>query len=250
MYIDAIDRSALLCRQLPMMQGMGKVYTAALLLATVYCMVRTCSETLFLQSLYYDSCYMHVMQIASGTGALLITPANVRYVASFIHSSATVNESSICIGTGLSNERLLTVPIASAAELDVHTSIKVTVGQNPTGPNTRDHDPHFGITDGVNTNRFSTWDADNYPTYPPCRPENAIHEDRRISSGIRAPAQYTFLFTPFNRFGACYTAQNEGYTNSGQFNTQLAVTRGLSFHVDRHGGTETYCFHYFLIEFL
>ena len=54
---------------------------------------------------------------------ILITPGNVRYLANFIHSGATIDSRSIRFGRGRGFEKLIQVPIAAAGELDAHASI-------------------------------------------------------------------------------------------------------------------------------
>ena len=190
------------------------------------------------------------MQPLSKSDGILITPGDVRYLASFIHSSGTVQERAISFGAGTAYyDLLLKVPLASAGELDPHTSIRITVGYDAPGAGV-DHDPKIGITDGVNHNNiFHIVDVSNYPSLPPCFPLDATH-DNKLVSGVPVPSQVTFLFEPFNKYGACYTAQNGGYVNTGTFNAQLDLSHGVSLIVQRDDPPETYRFYYFLVEIL
>ena len=193
-----------------------------------------------------------LLQPISRSEGLLITPDNVRYLASFIDSSAVINQLSIHLNPGSLNERLIEVPLVPAGEFDSHTSIRITVGFDSSGPNTpgRDHDPRFGITDGTNINEIATLDTSNYPSLPPCKPQHATSPNNLVSASTPAPGVVTFLFTPFHRYGACYTAQEGGYTNVGSFNTQLDLSKGINFIVRRNDGLEQYDFYYFLIELM
>ena len=77
-------------------------------------------------TLIFFSCSQ--LSVQSHRVAILITLGNVRYLANFIHSGATIDSRSIRFGSGTANEKLLQVPIAAAGELDAHASIRVTVG--------------------------------------------------------------------------------------------------------------------------
>ena len=140
------------------------------------------------------------------------------------------------------------MPLVPAGEFDYRTSIHITVGFDPAGANTRDHDPQFGLTDGTNTNIFQVPDSGNYPNHAPCNPLAATISNNLVSGSTPAPGVVTFLFTPFHRYGACYTAQEGGYTNVASFNTQLDLSKSINFLVRRSDGAEQYDFYYFLIE--
>ena len=176
--------------------------------------------------------------------SILITPGNVRYLTNVIHSSATINSQSICFTTGTANEKLLQVPIAAAGELDAHTSIRVTVGLTPV---IGDSDPAIGISDGVNVNRFHIVDTSNYATYPPCYvpATEGSDENNRVTTR-RVSSQFTILFSPFYKYGACSSAQDGGYLNVGTFNKQVNPTNGLSLVIQRSNALEQYQFNYFL----
>ena len=182
-----------------------------------------------------------------------MSPNNIRYLASYLHSSGTVRDNSIDFASGSPNDRLLEIPISSPGEFNQHSTIRVTVGLDASGPNTRDYNPRFGITDGTKVNRFGINDAAfDYKTsrnVESCGMLDGTDGNNHITPGTPAPAEYVFIFTPFYKYGACKTAQTGGYVNVGTFNTQLDLNKGIVFHVDRdvHGG-EYYKYYYFLIE--
>ena len=178
--------------------------------------------------------------------SILITPGNVRYLASFIRSGATMGSQSIRFGRGTTREKLLQVPIAAAGELDAHASIRVTVGLTPVSG---DSDPVIGISDGVNANKFIIVDTNNYRNHAPCHVIEATYENTRVTTR-RVSSQFTFLFSPFYKYGACSSAQDGGYLNVGTFNNQVDPTNGLNLVIYRSGGNEQYRFRYFLIEIL
>ena len=199
----------------------------------------------------YNACgntYFFLLQptVSAKSLSILITPGNVRYLADFIASSATIDSRSIRFGNGTAYEKLLQVPIAAAGELDAHASIRVTVGLTPV---IGDSDPRVGISDGVNVNKFYIADTSNYAAYPPCGIEDGSDEDRRVTTR-RVSSQFTFLFSPFYKYGACSSAQDGGYLNVATFNKQVDLTNGLSLVVYRHDAGEQYKFSYFLVETL
>ena len=192
--------------------------------------------------------YFFLLQltVSAKSQSILITPGNVRYLANFIASSATIDSRSIRFSRGAANEKLLQVPIAAAGELDAHASIRITVGLTPA---IGDSDPSIGISDGINVNRFYIVDSNNYPTSPPCYVVDGSHENNLVSTRRVSP-QYTFLFSPFHKYGACSSAQDGGYLNVGTFNKQVDPTKGLSLVLYRHSAPEQYKFSYFLVETL
>ena len=177
--------------------------------------------------------------------SILITPGNVRYLANFI-GNATIDSRSIRFGSGTTHEKLLQVPIAAAGELDAHASIRVTVGLTPVSG---DSDPRIGISDGVNVNRFVIVDTANYAALPPCYVLDGTRENNLVTTRT-VSSQFTFLFSPFYKYGACSSAQDGGYLNVGTFNKQVDTTNGLNLVVYRHNGYENYQFRYFLVEML
>ena len=178
--------------------------------------------------------------------SILITPGNVRYLTNIIASSATIDNQSICFSRGTAREKILQVPIAAAGELDAHASIRVTVGLTPV---TGDSDPHIGISDGVNVNQFYIVDTGNYDGSAPCGIDDGSQENKLVTTRRVSP-QFTFLFSPFYKYGACSSAQDGGYLNVGTFNQQVDPTNGLSLVIQRADAPEQYQFNYFLIEIL
>ena len=179
--------------------------------------------------------------------SILVTPGNVRYLTNFINSGVTIDSRSIRFGSGTANEKLLQVPIAAAGELDAHASIRVTVGLTPVSG---DSDPRIGISDGVNVNRFRIVDTGNYGSGPPCHVLEGSYENSRRVTTRRVSSQFTFLFSPFYKYGECSSAQDGGYLNVGTFNKQVDPTTGLNLVIQRAGALEQYQFNYFLIEIL
>ena len=110
-----------------------------------------------------------------------------------------------------------------AGELDVDATIRIAVGIEPPNPATTDRDAKVGLSDGVDVNNYQLVDQSNYANFPPCNPCDAAQDDNRVPSDSPVPHQYTLIFKPYDRYGACYTAQEGGYVNTATLNKQLTV---------------------------
>ena len=175
-----------------------------------------------------------------------LTSDNIRYHASYLHSSADIQDRVIHFGSGALHDKLLEIPIG---QIDFHATIVITVGLVKSHLNTpTDFDPRIGISDGTNDNLMLIVDKGNYPGSPPCYPYPGSHDDARVSSGTEAPSMFKLTFTPFYKYGACETAQEGGYINTGRFNTQLDTSKPLYLRMYRFDAVEQYYFNYFDVE--
>ena len=75
------------------------------------------------------------------------------------------------------------------------------------------------------------------------------HDNNRVTTR-RIPSQFTFLFSPFYKYGAYSSGQDGGYLNVGTFKKQVDPTNGLNLVVYRNHAAENYQFRFFLIEIL
>ena len=96
-------------------------------------------------------------------------------------------------------------------------------------------------------NEFIIRDTGNYGNHPPCHVLDGSHENNHVTTRRVSP-QFTFLFSPFYKYGACSSAQDGGYLNVGTFNNQVDPTTGLSLLIQRTDALEQYQFNYFLIK--
>ena len=178
---------------------------------------------------------------------MLLTPDNIRYFASYLHSSVDIQDRVIHVGPGSLNEKLLEVPLG---EIDPRATIIITVGLDKSHPNTpgTDSDINVGISDGTTDNTQYIVDANNYGSLPPCRPINAEHDDVLVSSGTPVPAIVKLIFTPFYKYGACETAQEGGYINTMTFNDQIDTSKPLFLRWFRDNAGEEYFVHFFDVE--
>lgn len=181
--------------------------------------------------------------------SILISPDTVRYYASFIHSTASINNLTIQFsGTGgIGHEELLCIPLTTAGELTPQSLIRITVGTNPPAA---DNDPKVGISDGINSNQFLLIEDASSSTIiaNPCDVVNGLQTGRSGPVGSPVAGGYTLLFDPAHQFGSCMS--NNGFATNGRFNSRVDASKGLSLVVHRDDPTEQYVFHYFLIEFL
>ena len=190
-----------------------------------------------------------LQQPFSSPKSILISPDTVRYYASFIHSTASINNLTIQFSgaSGIGHEELLRIPLTTAGELTPQSLIRITVGTNPPAA---DNDPKVGISDGINSNQFLLIEDASSSTIiaNPCDVVNGLQTGRSGPVGNPVAGGYTLLFDPAHQFGSCMS--NNGFATNGRFNSRVDASKGLSLVVHRDDPTEQYVFHYFLVEFL
>ena len=180
---------------------------------------------------------------------IFVTPYNVRYLATYLHPNADIQGRVIHFGHGTtSQEKLLEIPLGEVDQSRL--TIIITVGLGKSHPNTpgTDSDLDVGISDGTNQNLMRISDKDNYSSLPPCRPIDGTHDDFRVSTGTTVSSTLKLTFIPFYRYGACETAQEGGYINTGTFNSFLNTNKPLFLHLSRDEATEEYFIHYLRVE--
>ena len=178
---------------------------------------------------------------------MLLTPDNIRYFASYSHSSVNTEGRVIHVGPVPISELLLEVPLG---EIDPRATIIITVALDKSHPNTpgTDSDILVGISDGTTDNTQIMHDIANYPL-PPCFPLNGEHDNTSVFPGTPVPAIFKLIFTPFYKYTACETAQEGGYINTGTFNDQIDTSKPLSlrWYSDNDAGEE-YFVHFLDVE--
>ena len=186
------------------------------------------------------------------TETILITPRYAQEHATVIGSYTTFETRSIYIGSGGQDaDTRLQVPIVPAGRFSANTSatIKITAALN--GPMLNqpsvDRDPQISITDGRIMNEYQFHDINNYPGLSPCLALSASGTQKTLSTGP-VPDQFTFLFKPAEKFGACSTAQNGGFANVATFNNQLDLSLGISLRLRMNQAHEDIRYYYFLVE--
>jgi len=186
------------------------------------------------------------------TETILITPGYAQEHATVIGSSTTFGTRSIYIGSGgWAADTRLQIPIVPAGRFSANASItvKITAALDGSMLNQQsvDRDPQISITDGRVMNEYEIRDINNYPNVPPCRALSASGTQKTLPTGP-VPDQFTFLFKPAERFGACSTAQNSGFINVDTFNNQLDLSLGISLRLRMEDAHEDFRYYYFLVE--
>ena len=182
---------------------------------------------------------------------IFITPRYAQKHATFNSTVVSFNDTSIYFGPYSIGGKLLEVPLISAQRFARNESIAIQITATMNGGMLNsgiDRDPIVGVTDGNTTNLFVIPDITNYPNYP-CHPIGASGLVGKVLSTGPVPDQFTFLFKPAERFGACSTAHQGGYVNVGTFYNQLDLSSGINLQIYRENEIrEDYLFYYFLVE--
>jgi len=185
------------------------------------------------------------------TETIVITPRYAQERATVIGNSTTFETRSIYIGSGgQAADTRLQIPIVPAGRFSANASsaIKITAALDGRMLNERsDRDPLIGITNGRVTYEYVISDTNNYPTVP-CNAQNASGSAKTLPPTVPVPDQFTFLFKPAERFGACFTAQNGGFVNVATFDDQLDLSLGVSLRLRMDGAHEDIHYYYFLVE--
>jgi hypothetical protein len=182
----------------------------------------------------------------SSVQGIYLTPNNIRYFASYLHPSADIQDRLTYFGPGVANEMILEVPLG---EVEPRSTIVISVGLNKSHLNLQDYDIAIGISDGINNNLHAILDLHNYETYPPCYPrDHASHDNNILPAGTPVPPTFRLTFIPFYKYGACETAQEGGYINTGTFNAQIDTSKPLFLRAFRNDATEEYYIHYLKVE--
>ena len=152
-----------------------------------------------------------------------MTPANVRCLASYITPNVDIQATVIHFKPPFPGEILLEVPVQKP-----DCAIVVTVSTNSSHLDKYPTTLTVSLTcddcpgDIRSIQSFYVFDAAEYDERPPCFPYFVHSADNPlVSEGTHAPATFKFTFVPWELFGYCETAQDEGYLNAGEFSNQL-----------------------------
>ena len=180
--------------------------------------------------------------------SLYVDSNNIEELASFIHDSAIIRDRVIYFGPGNEHQKLLEVPFGHFCPLD--GIIVITVGLVRKYHNMEiDRDPRIGISNEKgHYNFFVIHDVKDYDILPPCELLFADDDDERVSPGTLVSGTFKLTFNPMHKYGACESAQDDGYINTGEFYSAVDLTEPLYLRVDRSGEDDEYHFYYFMIE--
>ena len=139
-------------------------------------------------------------------------------------------------------------------------SVTVTVAMNTTLADSGDHDPSFGISDGESFVGFHLPDQRNYNSHPPCYPYegdnvNGILTKRKLYNKVGLyvtsrlfSSEVKMQIRPTEQWGSCHTEHDEGYTNCGNYQRKLDLTKGLYLDVYQADKPETYQIKYIVVD--
>ena len=136
------------------------------------------------------------------------------------------------------NKMILQVPLGQL--YTVAQTIVVTLGLDKSYLNRADSDLRVAISDGSRQNSFWIVDKLNYGQYSPCYPAEATRDNQMVSTDTDAPSTFKLTFTPYINYGACETAQEGGYINTGTFSTAIDNRSPLFLELYRDGSSEEY----------
>ena len=186
----------------------------------------------------------------------------------WIHSNAIITEPhalypqyfAILSTTGARFKQALQVQLVAPNVLTYNDSvtITVTVAVDTILADNGDHDPIFGISDGVSFIGFITLDKNNYPSTTPCykiegKVATASLQNVQQGTGARvASRKYSseikMQIKPTEKWGSCHTAHDEGYVNIQEYQVSLNLTKTLYFEVYKEDAAERYHIKYIVVD--
>ena len=162
--------------------------------------------------------------------------------------------------TGADFQRALQIQLIAPNILTSTDSVTVTVTVtvDTTLAHNRDHDPIFGISDGVSFIGFVAFDKDNYNSISPCykyegkvvttRLQNVIRGTGPLVASQKYSSEIKMQIKPTEKWGSCHTEHDEGYVNIQEYQSSLDLTKALYFEVYRGGVAERYQIKYIVVD--
>ena len=136
-------------------------------------------------------------------------------------------------------------------------TVTITVAMDTVLANSADHDPSFGISDGVHFVGFLQPDKTNYHGGPCQHIEgnrgngillNAIQINSPTVASRKYSSETMLQIRPAERWGSCHTEHDEGYTNIANYQHLLDLTKGLYLEMYHGGAREKYRIKYIKVE--
>ena len=163
--------------------------------------------------------------------------------------------------TGTRYQRALRVPLIPPNVVNTNDSITAVIiaSMDTTIPQSHDHDPNFGISDGRSFIGFEAVNVGNYPNYPPCFSidgavgsttlPNPKFGDGPLTTSTHYPSVIKMQFKPTEQWGCCETPQGDGaYSNLGFYQSALDLKNGLNFEFYRDNAAEEYFIKYIQVH--
>ena len=158
-------------------------------------------------------------------------------------------------------ERLIQAELIAPNILTATDSVVVTltIAMDTVLADSHDHDPVFGISDGISFTGFVVVDKNNYARQVPCYKwegditANILQNIIRDLNGVKVSSRHysseiTIQIKPNDQWGSCHTEHDEGHININNFQHKLDLTKGLYFEMYRNDAAEKYRIKYIAVE--
>ena len=140
----------------------------------------------------------------------------------------------------VSFERLIQAELIAPNILTVTDSVavKLTIAMDTVLADSRDHDPIFGISDGISFIGFKALDKGNYGTHTPCYSNEGdatnTYLNNRVTASTRTrvtsrdySSEITIQIKPNDQWGSCHTEHDEGHVHIATYQRKLDLSKGL-----------------------
>ena len=137
--------------------------------------------------------------------------------------------------------------------------VTLTIAMDTALADSGDHDPIFGISDGMSFVGFRAIDKDRYATQVPCNSwegdiiGNILQNNVYDLTGVKVHSRYyssviKIQIKPNDQWGSCHTEHDEGNVRISNYQRKLNLTKGLYFEMYRDDVAEKYRIEYIAAE--
>ena len=180
-----------------------------------------------------------------------------------IYGSYTYKLNYLEILAGISRQHVLQIQLVPPGVLTSDDNSKcvtvtMTIAMDTVWADSTDHDPYFGISDGV---RFIGFGVHNKGTTSPCYKAegdnvNNVLTNRVYDSSspkLSNPSQgysseLKIQIKPCEKWGSCHTEHEEGFVFIANYQRNLDLTKGLYLDVYRGSAGEVYRIEYVTVD--
>ena len=137
--------------------------------------------------------------------------------------------------------------------------VTLTIAMDTVLADSSDHDPIFGISDGMSFVGFRAIDKNRYATQVPCNSwegditGNILQNNVYDLTGVKVHSRYyssviKIQIKPNDQWGSCHTEHDEGNVRISNYQHKLNLTKGLYFEMYRDDVAEKYRIEYIAAE--